>query len=171
MTATLYIVDGYNVLHAFFRGAGKDEIFARRDWLADRLAGFAAVRGASAVLVFDGQGPRSTTSTPIKGAPIEVCFAGGKYTADTLIARRIAERPADVSVIVVSADQEVQRTAARAGVSRMTPPELAAELGVSEQRGQALDSAREATTMPSRLEDKVDVETLRKLNELRNKPQ
>lgn len=171
MTATLYIVDGYNVLHAFFRGAGKDEIFARRDWLADRLAGFATVRGASAVLVFDGRGPRSTTSTPIKGAPIEVCFAGGKYTADTLIARRIADRPADVSVVVVSADQEVQRTAARAGVSRMTPPELAVELGVAEEHGQALDSAREATTMPSRLEDKVDVETLRKLNDLRNKPQ
>ncbi|MEI6724891.1 MAG: NYN domain-containing protein [Actinomycetes bacterium] len=171
MTATLYIVDGYNVLHAFFRGAGKDEIFARRDWLADRLAGFAAVRGASAVLVFDGRGPRSTTSTPIKGAPIEVCFAGGKYTADTLIARRIADRPADVSVVVVSADQEVQRTAARAGVSRMTPPELAVELGVAREHGQALDSAREATTMPSRLEDKVDVETLRKLNDLRNKPQ
>ena len=171
MSATLYIVDGYNVLHAFFRGAGKDEIFARRDWLADRLAGFAAVRGASAVLVFDGRGPRSTTSTPIKGAPIEVCFAGGKYTADTLIARRIADRPADVSVVVVSADQEVQRTAARAGVSRMTPPELAAELGLGKERGQALDSAQEATTMPSRLEDKVDVETLRKLNDLRNKPQ
>jgi len=171
VTATLYIVDGYNVLHAFFRGAGKDEIFARRDWLADRLAGFAAVRGASAVLVFDGRGPRSTTSTPIKGAPIEVCFAGGKYTADTLIARRIADRPADVSVVVVSADQEVQRTAARAGVSRMTPPELAVELGVAREHGQALDSAREATTMPSRLEDKVDVETLRKLNDLRNKPQ
>jgi predicted RNA-binding protein with PIN domain len=170
MTATLYIVDGYNVLHAFFRGAGKDEIFARRDWLADQLAGFAAVRGASAVLVFDGHGPKSTTSTPIKGAPIEVCFAGGKYTADTLIARRIADRPADVSVVVVSADQEVQRTAARAGVSRMTPPELAVELGLGDQRGQALDSAREATTMPSRLEDKVDVETLRKLNDLRNKP-
>jgi predicted RNA-binding protein with PIN domain len=171
VTATLYIVDGYNVLHAFFRGAGKDEIFARRDWLADRLAGFAAVRGASAVLVFDGHGSRSTTSTPIKGAPIEVCFAGGKYTADTLIARRIADRPADVSVVVVSADQEVQRTAARAGVSRMTPPELAVELGVDEEHGQALDSAREATTMPSRLEDKVDVETLRKLNDMRNKPQ
>ena len=171
MTATLYIVDGYNVLHAFFRGAGKDEIFARRDWLADRLAGFAAVRGAFAVLVFDGHGPRSTTSTPIKGAPIEVCFAGGKHSADTLIARRIADRPADVSVVVVSADQEVQRTAARAGVSRMTPPELAAELGLGAERGQALDSAQEATTMPSRLEDKVDVETLRKLNELRNKPQ
>ena len=167
MTETLYIVDGYNVLHAFFRGAGKDEIFARRDWLADRLAGFAAVRGASAVLVFDGHGTKSTCSTPIKGTPIEVCFAGGKYTADTLIARRIADRPADVSVVVVSADQEVQRTASRAGVSRMTPLELGAQLHAGHE---SLDSSHEASRMPSRLEDKVDPETLRRLEDLRTKP-
>jgi predicted RNA-binding protein with PIN domain len=166
---TVYIVDGYNVLHALFRGAGKEEIFARRDWLADRLASFAAVRGAKAVLVFDGHGPQSTSSVPFKGGPVEVCFAGGRFTADTLIARRIAEQPADIAVVVVSADQEVQRTASRAGVSRMTPQELGVEL-LDTESGQALDSARDSTTMPSRLEDKVDPETLRKLEEMRNKP-
>ncbi len=171
MTDTLYIVDGYNVLHAMFRGAGKEEIFARRDWLAGQLASFAALRGARALLVFDGRGPASTSSIPIKGAPVEVVFAGGRFTADTLIARRIAEQPADVEVVVVSADQEVQRTASRAGVSRMTPPELAGHLSGGTQRGQALDSAPYSTRMPSRLEDEVDPETLRKLEELRNKPQ
>ena len=128
------------------------------------------MRGAKAVLVFDGHGPQSTSSVPIKGAPVEVCFAGGRFTADTLIARRIAEQPADIAVVVVSADQEVQRTAARAGVSRMTPQELGVEL-LGPESGQALDSARDSTTMPSRLEDKVDPETLRKLEEMRNKPQ
>lgn len=170
MTDIVYIVDGYNVLHALFRGADKEEIFARRDWLADHLASFVARRGARAVLVFDGRGPHSSSSEPIKGAPVEVVFAGGRFTADTLIARRIAGRPADLQVIVVSADQEVQRTASRAGVSRMTPLELGAELG-GDQRGQALDSAPDSTTMPSRLEDKVDPETLRRLEEMRHKPQ
>ena len=170
MTLTVYIVDGYNVLHALFRGAGKEEIFARRDWLADRLASFAAVRGAKAVLVFDGHGPQSTSSVPFKGAPVEVCFAGGRFTADTLIARRIAEQPADIAVVVVSADQEVQRTASRAGVSRMTPLELGAEL-LGADSAQALDTAQDSTTMLSRLEDKVDPETLRRLEEMRNKPQ
>ena len=170
MTLTLYIVDGYNVLHALFRGADKEEIFARRDWLADRLASFAAVHGAKAVLVFDGHGPQSTSSVPFKGAPVEVCFAGGRFTADTLIARRIAEQQADIAVVVVSADQEVQRTASRAGVSRMTPLELGAELLGPGSR-QALDSAQDSTTMLSRLEDKVDPETLRRLEEMRNKPQ
>ena len=171
MSSLVYIVDGYNVLHALFRGAEKEEIFARRDWLADRLASFAALQGARAVLVFDGSGPRSTSSEPIKGAPVEVAFAGGRFTADTLIARRIAGQPADVQVIVVSADQEVQRTASRAGVSRMTPLGLAAEMGLGGQQGQALDSAPDSTRMPSRLEDKVDPETLRRLEELRREPQ
>ena len=48
VTRTLYIVDGYNVLHALFPGAvGDDELFARRDWLADRLASYVALRGAT----------------------------------------------------------------------------------------------------------------------------
>jgi len=169
MTDTLYIVDGYNVLHAFFRGAGKEEIFAHRDWLADRLASFAAVRGARAVLVFDGHGPQSSSCVPVPGAPVEVCFAGGRFTADTLIARRIAEQRADIAVVVVSADQEVQRTATRAGVSRMTPRELGEELFGTDSE-QALDSAQDSTRMHSRLEDKVDPETLRRLEEMRNKP-
>lgn len=128
MSGTLYIVDGYNVLHALFRGADREEIFARRDWLVDELAGLTALRGVRAVLVFDGSGPRSTSDRPIKGVPVEVVFAGGSFTADTLIARRIAGQAADTHVIVVSADQEVQRTASRAGVSRMTPRELGEEL-------------------------------------------
>ena len=168
MAQTVYIVDGYNVLHALFHGAPKEEIFARRDWLTDQLAGFVALHGATAVLVFDGHGPHSSSCRPIKGAPVEVCFAGGRFTADTLIARRIAEREADVNVIVVSADQEVQRAAARAGVSRMTPRELGVELAGGGEMGQALDSASDSTTMPSRLEDKVDPETLRRLEDMRH---
>jgi predicted RNA-binding protein with PIN domain len=157
-------------LHALFRGASKEEIFARREWLADQLASFAALRGATAVLVFDGHGPESSTCTTPRGTPVEVCFAGGRFTADTLIARRIAEQPADVHVTVVSADQEVQRAAARAGVSRMTPLEMGRELGGGGETGQALDSASDSTRMPSRLEDKVDPETLRRLEDLRHRP-
>jgi len=175
VSGTLYIVDGYNVLHYLFPGVGKDELFARRDWLLDRLAGFAALRGAAAVLVFDGRGPETTSSRPIPGTDIEVVFAGGRFTADTLIARRIASRAPDTPVVVVSGDQEVQRTAARAGVSRMAPRELAAELAERPDArpgrpssGQALDSASESHTMRSRLEDKVDPETLQKLRRLRD---
>jgi predicted RNA-binding protein with PIN domain len=172
LSQTLFIVDGYNVLHALFEGADKSVIFERRDWLADRLASFAALQGADVLLVFDGHGRRSTSSRPVRGAPIEVVFAGGKFTADTLIARRIAQKPPDLQVTVVSADQEVQRTATRAGVSRMTPRELGRLLDAPQETmdsGQVLDSPDKGSRMPTRLEDKVDLETLRKLEELRRK--
>jgi hypothetical protein len=61
MSGTLYIVDGYNVLHALFRGADREEIFARRDWLVDELAGLTALRGARAV---PSRGSRSRWSSP-----------------------------------------------------------------------------------------------------------
>ena len=168
MSRTLYIVDGYNLLHYLFPGVGKDELFARRDWLLDRLAGYVALRGAGAMLVFDGRGPETTSSRPIPGADVEMVFAGGRFTADTLIARRTASRAPDTSVVVVSGDQEVQRTAARAGVRRMTPRELASELAETASLGQALDSAPDSHRMRSRLEDKVDPETLSKLRRLRD---
>ena len=172
MSDTLYIVDGYNVLHALFRGAEKEEIFARRDWLADRLASFAALHGARAVLVFDGSGPRSTSSEPIKGAPVEVVFAGGRFTADTLIARRIAEQPADVPG---RGRLGGPGGPARGLACRRQPHDAAANWAPSSPAAktnrQALDSAPDSTRMPSRLEDKVDPETLRRLEEMRHKPQ
>jgi len=174
---TLYIVDGYNVLHRWFPGAPKDELFARRDWLVDRVAELIAVRGAAALVVFDAPAGGVSVQRPLPRLDLEVAFAGGGFTADTLIARRIAEQPADVTVVVVSADQEVQRAAARAGVVRMTPAELRADVdGLrggddGAVAGQALDSAQPSTRMPTRLEDKVDPETLRRLDELRRKPQ
>jgi predicted RNA-binding protein with PIN domain len=164
---SLYIVDGYNLLHHLFPGVGRDELFARRDWLVDRLASYAALRGAALSIVFDGHEADSTSTHPIRGIDVEVVFAGGRFTADTLIARRIASQRADVHVVVVSGDREVQRAAARAGVSRMTPRELAGELNTGAS-AKGLDSDPSSGRMPSRLEDKVDPETLQKLRRLRD---
>lgn len=164
MTSTLYIVDGYNVLHVFFPGADRDEIFARRDWLSEQLASFAATRDAQVLLVLDAHGKRRSECTRLKGTNVDVCYAGGRFSADTLIARRIAEQAPDVAVVVVSADQEVQRTASRAGVRRMTPRELGLDL---RSGAEGVDYSSQASRMPSTLEDKVDPETLRKLEKLR----
>jgi predicted RNA-binding protein with PIN domain len=160
----LYIVDGYNVLHVMFPVIEAGDLAGRREWLVERLIGFAALKGARVQVVFDVHGQRGATTEPIKGTAVAVSFAGGRLGADALIARRIAEQPADVTVFVVSADQEVQRTAARAGVHRVTPRELGAELM---QQSQALANPEKRRTLRSQLEDKVDVETLAKLERMR----
>jgi predicted RNA-binding protein with PIN domain len=160
----LFVVDGYNVLYALFPSLAKDELAGRRDWLAGQLASYAAVSDADVLLVWDAHASGNSSCEPLKGTRVEVCYAGGRLGADTLIARRIAEQPPDVSVVVVSADQEVQRTAAKAGVRRMTPRELGLDIGsFSERLAQSHDSARMRTS----LEDKVDLETWRRLERMR----
>ena len=140
----------------------------RGEWGGGRVASFAALRAADVVLVWDAHGSPAPASAPPPGTRVEVCYAGGRFSADTLIARRIAEQPPDVSVVVVSADQEVQRTATRAGVRRMTPRELGLDID-SFSRELALSD--DSTRMRSSLEDKVDLETWRKLERMRTQGQ
>ena len=164
----LYIVDGYNVLHVAFPSMASDELGERRAWLVEKMTGLAAVRGASAVVVFDVKERAAVSCEQPAGTAVEVCFAGGPYAADAFIARRIAGQPPDVTVFVVSADQEVQRTAARAGVHRVTPRELLAELErMDTEIEEVVANGSDWVRMRSQLEDKVDVETLRKLERLR----
>jgi len=163
----LFIVDGYNVLYALFPSLAQGELASRRDWLASRLASYAALHDVDVVLIWDAHGSGRSSSQVLKGTRVEVCYAAGRLGADTAIARRIAEQPSDVSVVVVSADQEVQRTAARASVRRMTPRELGLDL---ENLRKELAQSSQSTRIPASLEDKVDLETWRRLERLRRPP-
>jgi predicted RNA-binding protein with PIN domain len=91
---SLYLFDGYNLLHA---GAFDDPRALR-----DALASFVALKGARGVLVFDGHGADETHG------PLEVRFA---EHADTLLERLAAEHRAHEHVIVVSSDAAIRGTA------------------------------------------------------------
>ena len=91
---TLYLFDGYNLLHA----GGYEDPRALRD----ALASFVALRGARGVLVFDGHG------TDEAHGPLEVRFA---EHADTLLERLAAEHRGREHVVVVSSDAAIRGTA------------------------------------------------------------
>jgi predicted RNA-binding protein with PIN domain len=90
---TLYLFDGYNLLHA---GAYEDPRALR-----DALAGFVAMKGARGVLVFDGVGADESHG------PLEVRFA---EHADTLLEHLAAEHRDREHVVVVSSDSAVRGT-------------------------------------------------------------
>ena len=106
---TLYLFDGYNLLHA---GAYAD---ARE--LRDALAGFVALRGARGVLVFDGAG------TDAQIGPLEVRYAA---SADALLERLAAENRDLEEVCLVSSDVAVRGTsgvaATQAELARRSSP-------------------------------------------------
>jgi len=140
---TLYLFDGYNLLHA---GTFKD-----RGVLVDTLASFVAGKGARGVVVFDGVGEERAIG------PLQV-----RYTAhaDDLLERLAAEHRKAELVCVVSSDHAVRWTSGqevRKIASRVFLEELAPVKHVDhEQRGAG-----------GRVGDRLDPETRERLERLR----
>ena len=136
---TLYLFDGFNLLHA----GG----FRSPEELRDLLASWVAARGARGVLVFDGHGPDE------QHGPLAVRWA---EDADAAIERLAAEQRRREQVAVVSSDEAVRGTAGsevRKLSSRRFLAELAPPVHVDRTRGD--------------LRDRLDPETLQRLERLR----
>ena len=136
---TLYLFDGFNLLHA----GG----FESADSLRDLLAGWVAMKGARGVLVFDGHG------TDEQHGPLAVRWAAD---ADALIERLAAEHRRGEQVAVVSSDEAVRGTSG-AEVRKLSSRVFLAELTKPEYE----DRSR------SDLRDRLDPETLARLERLR----
>jgi predicted RNA-binding protein with PIN domain len=136
---TLYLFDGWNLLHAGEWG-GPEE-------LIDALASFVALKGARGVLVFDGAGRDETLGS------LRVRFA---ENADALLERLAAEHRAREHVVVVSSDfairgttgQEVRSTSSRIFLSE-------------------LERATHSEEPRPELADRLDPETRERLERLR----
>jgi predicted RNA-binding protein with PIN domain len=136
---TLYLFDGYNLLHA---GTFEDP----RE-LVDRLASFVALHGARGVVVFDGAGDERAHG------PLEVRYAPH---ADALLERLAAEHRLTETVCLVSSDSAVRGTSGQEVQKRSSRAFLA-----------DLDDPRHEETRPSRVGDRVDDETRKRLERLR----
>ena len=136
---TLYLFDGWNLLHA---GS-----FESPEELVDRLASFVGTSGARGILVFDGTGPDERIG------PLQIRFADH---ADALLERLAAEHRGKEAVCIVSSDSVIR------GVSGQEVRT------VSSQRFLA-DAADAAHTeeRPHRLGDRLDPKTRERLERLR----
>jgi predicted RNA-binding protein with PIN domain len=136
---TLYLFDGFNVLHA--------GDFADVRELRDTLASFVALKGARGILVFDGTGDDASYG------PLEVRYSAN---ADALLERLAAEHRGTERVCLVSSDLAVRGTAGQE-VSTLSSRLLVGELG----------PVRHQEPPRSALGDRVDEETRAKLERLR----
>jgi predicted RNA-binding protein with PIN domain len=136
---TLYLFDGYNVLHA---GEYRDS----RE-LVDQLASFVALKGARGVVVFDGVGEERVHG------PLEVRFAPH---ADTLLERLAAEHRTTERVCLVSSDMAIRGTSGQE-VMKVSSKTFVRELDVSPEQERR----------PHRLGERLDQETRDRLEQLR----
>jgi predicted RNA-binding protein with PIN domain len=136
---TLYLFDGYNVLHA--------GDFAEPRELVDQLASFVALKGARGVVVFDGVGEERTHG------PLEVRYAPH---ADAVLERLAAEHRSRERVCLVSSDIAVR------GTSGQEVMKVSSKTFVRD-----LDVAPEQEQRPHRLGERLDPETRDRLEKLR----
>ncbi|MGZ4397606.1 MAG: NYN domain-containing protein [Gaiellaceae bacterium] len=136
---TLYLFDGYNLLHAGDFGDPRE--------LEDVVASFVALRGVRGVLVFDGAGRDRDIG------PLQVRFA---EDADTLLERLAVEHRERERVCLVSSDLTLRETAGRE-VDRRSSRFFLDDLESSEQ----------VVSSRSPVEERLDPETRAKLERLR----
>jgi predicted ATP-grasp superfamily ATP-dependent carboligase len=136
---TLYLFDGFNLLHAGGFGSPEE--------LRDLLASWVAAQGVRGVLVFDGHGRDE------RHGALEVRWAA---QADALLERLAAERRRTEQVAVVSSDSAVRRTAGTE-VRQLSSATFLA----------GLSRPGHPSGPPGDLRDRLDPETLAKLERLR----
>jgi predicted RNA-binding protein with PIN domain len=136
---TLYLFDGFNLLHAGGFGSPEE--------LRDLLASWVAAKGVRGVLVFDGHGPEE------RHGPLEVRWAAD---ADALIERLAAERRRGEQVAVVSSDEAVRGTSG-VEVRKLSSQSFLGELVPPAHADRARGDMR----------DRLDPATLAKLEHLR----
>jgi predicted RNA-binding protein with PIN domain len=136
---TLYLFDGYNLLHAGGFGETRE--------LVDRLADFVAVRGARGVVVFDGVG------TDAELGPLSVRYAPD---ADTLLERLAAEHRGREEVCLISSDAAVRGTSGQE-VRKLTSRTFLRDL----------EHVQHREPEAFRLGERVDEETRARLERLR----
>ena len=136
---TLYLFDGFNLLHAGDFGSPEE--------LRDLLASWVAAQGARGVLVFDGEGPTE------RRGPLEVRWA---KDADTLLEHLAAEHRGREQVAIVSSD-----TALR-GTTGIEVRKLASQTFLAE-----LSRPSQPQATRGDLRDRLDPDTLAQLERLR----
>jgi predicted RNA-binding protein with PIN domain len=136
---TLYLFDGFNLLHAGGFGSPEE--------LRDLLASWVAAQGARGVLVFDGQG------TNERHGPLEVRWA---TDADALLERLAAEHRSKEQVAIVSSDAAVR------GTTGIEVRKVASQTFLGE-----LARPRQPPSRRGDLRDRLDPDTLAQLERLR----
>jgi predicted RNA-binding protein with PIN domain len=136
---TLYLFDGFNLMHA----GGYESV---RE-LVDRLASFVAQEGARGVVVFDGSGD------DLDRGPLQVRWAPH---ADTLLERLAAEHRGRETVCLVSSDVAVRGTSGPE-VRKLSSRTFLRDLSEPVHQERA----------PLHLADRLDEETRARLERLR----
>jgi predicted RNA-binding protein with PIN domain len=157
------ILDGYNVIGALDRYGEAGSLDAARELLINDALKAAGWTGQQMVVVFDAHRGLEPERTELRaGGAVRVIYSAPGASADDVIERLLSTL--EETATVYTADFALQRTALARGSTRATPREFA----------NLLDELPAVTRSPdvprkSRIGDRLSLETLRRLEEIRRR--
>ena len=160
------ILDAYNIIGALDRYREAASLEAARDLLINDALKAAGWTGRPMIVVFDAhRGPGPERSEPRAGGAVRIIYSAPGESADDVIERLLSTL--EDSATVYTADFALQRTALARGSTRATPREFANLL----DELPAVTRSPDGPNVPrrSRIADRLSLETLRKLEEIRRR--
>jgi uncharacterized protein len=157
------ILDGYNVIGALDRYREADSLDAARELLINDALKASGWTGRPLIVVFDAyRGPGPGRAEQRAGGAVRIIYSAPGESADDVIERLLSNL--EDTATVYTADFALQRTALARGSTRATPHEFAILLD-------ELPAVTRSPNVPrtSRIADRLSLETLRKLEEIRRK--
>lgn len=169
---TVYLIDGYNVLHALRADEGREaggrfgpgELEDERRRLLDRVASYMGGTADRAIIVFDAQRqhlqPASSTARNV-----EIFFGSFSRSADAIIEREAYALSSEQTIVVVTSDYALQKTVFLPNVVRRSSRQFVQDLRDDTTK---VANLKDCTRIGHRVEERLDAQSLGRLRELRD---
>lgn len=160
---TVYVIDGYNLLHELLGHRAIGDLEEERKRLIDRIASYMGGTSDRAIVVFDSR-RQVLQKVESATANVDVYFGSFSRSADSIIEREVYALSAGENVVAVSSDYGLQKTIFRPNVVRRSSRQFVLDL---QEHTKRIANSRSCITMRHRIEDRLDPVVVERLRELR----
>ena len=139
------LVDGYNILFAWYDLSGADakDLDFARNILTERLSNYKAVCGTEIILVFDAYKVKGNLGSTEKIGNIDVVYTKEAQTADSYIEKVAKELKKNYRVRVATSDRLEQMIIFGSGAERISEKEFLKEILLAEEKIREIIKAEE----------------------------
>ncbi|GAA3644003.1 NYN domain-containing protein [Asaccharospora irregularis] len=165
------IVDGYNIINAWddLKELAKEDLEGSREKLIGDIIEYSEFTGHKAIIVFDAYNVKNSREKVEKRKHITVVYTKEHQTADSYIEKFMDSISRYDSVKVATNDYAEQQIVLGKGAARITARELKLDLDQAKSRLKDKNSSSRKKIDRNWLEDRLDKETLSKLENIRRK--
>lgn len=165
------IVDGYNIINAWdnLRDIAKSDLEGAREKLISDIIEYAEFTGRKAIIVFDAYNVKNSREKVEERKHITIVYTREHQTADSYIEKFITSLSRYDDVKVATNDYAEQQMILGKGATRISARELKLDLDHANKKIREKNSSLEKRIQRNWLEERLDKETLSKLENIRRK--